>query len=104
MEVTERGELIALMVPPQRSYTARDRLISMGKLIPARCPTGRVRSPRPMPIAAPGAAQAAAFPLPLAELDPPPATCQREPNDGLEAPRIAQWNLMVVRTLWIRCW
>jgi prevent-host-death family protein len=51
VEVTERGELIALLVPPQRSHTARDRLISAGKLIPASYPTGRVRSPWPVPIA-----------------------------------------------------
>lgn len=51
VEVTERGELIALLVPPQRSQSARDRLIGIGKLIPASCPTGRVRSPRPVPIA-----------------------------------------------------
>ncbi|HET9255998.1 MAG TPA: type II toxin-antitoxin system prevent-host-death family antitoxin [Pseudonocardiaceae bacterium] len=51
VEVTERGELIALLVPPQRSRSARDRLIGAGRLIPASCPTGRVRSPRPVPIA-----------------------------------------------------
>ena len=52
VEVTERGELIALLVPAQRSSTVRDRLIAAGRLIPAACPTGRVRSPRPVPIAA----------------------------------------------------
>jgi prevent-host-death family protein len=51
VEVTERGELIALLVPPQRSDSARDRLIGAGKLISAPYPTGRVRSPRPVPIA-----------------------------------------------------
>lgn len=49
VEVTERGELIALLVPPQRAQTARDRLIATGRLIPAPSPTGRVRSPRPVP-------------------------------------------------------
>ncbi len=51
VEVTERGELVALLVPPQRSRSARDRLIGTGQLIPASSPTGRVRSPRPLPIA-----------------------------------------------------
>lgn len=50
VEVTERGELIALLVPPQRSHTARDRLIATGRLLPAPSPTGRVRSPRPVPV------------------------------------------------------
>ncbi|MCA1702119.1 MAG: type II toxin-antitoxin system prevent-host-death family antitoxin [Actinobacteria bacterium] len=49
VEVTERGELIALLVPPQRAHTARDRLIATGRLIPVPSPTGRVRSPRPAP-------------------------------------------------------
>jgi prevent-host-death family protein len=52
VEVTERGELVALLVPAQRSDTARDRLIAAGKLIPASSPTGRLRSPHPVPIAA----------------------------------------------------
>ena len=42
VEVTERGELIALLVPPQRSRSVRDRLIGAGKLIPASSPTGRI--------------------------------------------------------------
>lgn len=50
VEVTERGKLIALLVPPQRSRSARDRLIAGGRLIPASTPTGRVRSPRPVPV------------------------------------------------------
>lgn len=50
VEVTERGELIALLVPPQRPHTARDRLIATGRLLPAPSPTGRVRSPRPVPV------------------------------------------------------
>lgn len=49
VEVTERGELVALLVPPLKSRTARDRLLAAGKLIPATHPTGRVRSPRPVP-------------------------------------------------------
>ncbi|MDQ2790354.1 MAG: type II toxin-antitoxin system prevent-host-death family antitoxin [Pseudonocardiales bacterium] len=53
VEVTDRGELIALLVPPQRSRITRDRLIAAGKLIPAATPTGRLRSPHPVP-ATPG--------------------------------------------------
>lgn len=51
VEVTDRGELVALLVPPQRSRTARDRLIAAGRLIAATCPTGRITSPRPVAIA-----------------------------------------------------
>ncbi|HLR97485.1 MAG TPA: type II toxin-antitoxin system prevent-host-death family antitoxin [Jiangellaceae bacterium] len=49
VEVTDRGELIALLVSPHRSQTARDRLVAAGRLIPASNPTGRLRSPRPIP-------------------------------------------------------
>jgi prevent-host-death family protein len=52
VEVTERGELVALLVSPPRSRTARDRLVAAGRLIPASSPTGRLRSPRPVPAAA----------------------------------------------------
>ena len=48
VEVTERGELVALLVPPQRADSPRDRLIAAGRLIPASGPTGRTRSPRPV--------------------------------------------------------
>jgi prevent-host-death family protein len=34
VEVTERGTLIALLVPPTPSQSARDRLVAQGKLIP----------------------------------------------------------------------
>jgi len=52
VEVTERGELVALLVSPQPSRTARDRLVAAGRLIPAASPTGRLRSSRPVPVAA----------------------------------------------------
>ena len=52
VEVTERGELVALLAPPGGSRSARDRLVASGRLVPAASPTGRVRSPRPLPIAA----------------------------------------------------
>ncbi len=38
LEVTERGTLVALLVPPSRSELFRDRLISSGQLIPAKYP------------------------------------------------------------------
>lgn len=50
VEVSERGRLVAMLVPPQRSQTARDRLVSSGRLIPATNPTGRVRAPQPVPV------------------------------------------------------
>jgi prevent-host-death family protein len=36
VEVTERGMLVALLVPPSPSATERDRLVSTGRLAPAR--------------------------------------------------------------------
>lgn len=54
VEVTERGELVALLVSPHQSRTARDRLIAAGRLEPAASPTGRLRSPRPVPVPADG--------------------------------------------------
>jgi prevent-host-death family protein len=35
VEVTERGRLIALLVPPNPATTARARLIAEGRLLPA---------------------------------------------------------------------
>jgi len=35
VEVTERGQLVALLVPPSPALTARDRLIAEGKLLPS---------------------------------------------------------------------
>lgn len=52
VEVTVRGELVALLVSPRRSQTTRDRLIAAGRLIPAPSPTGRLRSTRPVPVGA----------------------------------------------------
>ena len=43
VEVTVRGELVALLVPPTPATTARERLISSGRLIPA---TGPLTLPR----------------------------------------------------------
>lgn len=52
VEVTDRGELVALLTPPGSPRSARDRLVAAGRLIPAASPTGRLRSPRSVPIAA----------------------------------------------------
>ena len=52
VEVTERGELVALLAPPGGSRNTRDRLVASGRLVPATSPTGRLRSPRPVVIAA----------------------------------------------------
>lgn len=38
VEVTDRGQLVALIVPPDASRTARDRLISEGRLLPGAGP------------------------------------------------------------------
>jgi prevent-host-death family protein len=35
VEVTERGRLVALIVPPEPARAARERLIAEGRLIPA---------------------------------------------------------------------
>ena len=52
VEVTERGRLVALLGPPGGSRSTRDRLVAAGRLIPATSPTGRLRSPHPVPIPA----------------------------------------------------
>jgi prevent-host-death family protein len=52
VEVTERGELVALLAPPGGARNTRDRLVASGRLIPATSPSGRLRSPRPVPVAA----------------------------------------------------
>ncbi len=49
VEVTERGELIALLSPPGPERSTRDRLVSAGKLVPATNPSGRLRSSCPVP-------------------------------------------------------
>jgi prevent-host-death family protein len=43
VEVTERGRLIALLVPPDPARDARERLIAEGRLIPA---SGALRLPQ----------------------------------------------------------
>lgn len=50
VEVTDRGQLVALLAPPGRSRSTRDRLVAAGRLTPAASPTGRLRSPLPVPI------------------------------------------------------
>jgi prevent-host-death family protein len=52
VEVTERGQLVAMLVPPTAAISARERLISSGRLIPAaralRLPH-RVSAPQAVP-------------------------------------------------------
>jgi antitoxin (DNA-binding transcriptional repressor) of toxin-antitoxin stability system len=36
VEVTERGHLVALLVPPSPGASVRDRLVASGRLRPAR--------------------------------------------------------------------
>ena len=43
VEVTERGQLVALLVPPDPARNARERLIAGGRLIPS---SGALRLPR----------------------------------------------------------
>lgn len=52
VEVTDRGRLVAMLVPPNPAAGARDRLVASGRLIPASRP---LRLPRrvPMPPGAP---------------------------------------------------
>jgi len=38
VEVTERGQLVALLVPPDPATSSRDRLVAAGRLIPAAPP------------------------------------------------------------------
>ena len=38
VEVTERGELVAVLAPPSPATTARERLIADGRLVPASGP------------------------------------------------------------------
>ena len=45
VQVTERGELVALLVPPHPSQTARDQLVADGRLVPTSERTGRFPTP-----------------------------------------------------------
>jgi prevent-host-death family protein len=56
VEVTERGELVALLVPPSPAVSSRERLIAEGRLVPA---SRLLRPPRRVP-APPGAPDTAA--------------------------------------------
>lgn len=50
VEVSERGALVALLVPPDRGQSVRARLVAAGRLIPASSPTGRLRSSQPVQV------------------------------------------------------
>ncbi|WP_308253039.1 type II toxin-antitoxin system prevent-host-death family antitoxin [Pseudonocardia sp. ICBG601] len=52
VEISERGTLVAVLVPSQGPRTTRERLIAAGRLAPAMSPTGRVHALRPVRIKA----------------------------------------------------
>ncbi len=54
VEVTNRGELVALLVPPDPATSARDRLIASGRILPASRP---LRLPRRAPVRGPSTAE-----------------------------------------------
>ena len=49
VEVTERGKLVALLVPPEPATSARERLVASGRLIPAKRPFTLPRRVPPLP-------------------------------------------------------
>lgn len=51
VEVTERGELVALLTPPDQPRSARERLLAAGRLLPATSPSGRLRCSEPVSVA-----------------------------------------------------
>ena len=59
VEVTERGELVAVLSPPSPAVTARERLIAEGRLIPAAAPRFLPEPVAPFP-GAPGVSEALA--------------------------------------------
>ena len=58
VEVTERGRLIAKLVPPEPAETARDQLIAEGRLLPATRSRHTLPAPVDLPAEAPPAAEA----------------------------------------------
>lgn len=50
VEVTEHGELIALLTPVESERTARADLVAAGRVIPAAAPTGAARWGRSVPV------------------------------------------------------
>lgn len=58
VEVTERGQLVALLVPPAPGATERERLIATGRLVPAARP---FQLPRRAPAPAEGPTTATAL-------------------------------------------
>ena len=51
VEVTERGELVAVLTPPEQARGSRQRLLAAGRLLPAVSPSGRLRGSQPVPVA-----------------------------------------------------
>lgn len=58
VEVTERGRVIAKLVPPEPAETARGRLIAEGRLIPSTRSRHALPAPVDMPADAPSTAEA----------------------------------------------
>ena len=58
VEVTERGRLIAKLVPPEPAETARDQLIAEGRLLPASGSRHTLPAPVDLPAGAPSVAEA----------------------------------------------
>ena len=50
VEVTERGQLVAVLTPPGGGSTTRERLVAEGRLLPASDRSGRVRAPQPVDV------------------------------------------------------
>jgi len=55
VQVTERGRLVAVLVPPDPATSARDRLVAAGSLVPAATPL-RLPARRTLPAVVPGTA------------------------------------------------
>lgn len=50
VQITDRGTLVAMLVPPSADQSRRERLIAAGWLIPAASSfTGHRRTPQPVP-------------------------------------------------------
>lgn len=53
VQVTERGRLVAVLVPPDPATSARERLVAGGSLVPATTPL-RLPARRALPPGVPG--------------------------------------------------
>ncbi len=51
VEITERGELVALLTPPLAPQRERERFLAAGRLLSPASPSAAPRVPHPVPIA-----------------------------------------------------